>query len=158
MDPEAVTPSTMPRPPPLKLRVTASIRKLHHNLVGAGSHRAADSDLVRAFRDGEQHDVHDADTSDDQRYGGNAGKQCSHRAAGSIERLAKLIERYLVEVGDISSNGTRDVGTPPALGQRLVGLPRNDEVLGLLRIDAMAIAQQCGDGLAHTCDIASRRS
>ena len=41
--------------------------ELEHDVAGAGADGFADADFASAFRDGNEHDVHDADTTDDER-------------------------------------------------------------------------------------------
>lgn len=44
-----------------------------------------------AFGNADIHDVHDADTSHDERYAGNAGKQGGHQVGRGVEHGAKLL-------------------------------------------------------------------
>src|ERR1019366_2729592 len=55
--------------------------KLKQNVVGARAHGLADADLPRPFRHRNQHDVHDHDTADHQRDGGDPDHGVKKRAA-----------------------------------------------------------------------------
>ena len=46
-------------------------QELHRDIALFGSEGAANADFTRSFRHGREHDVHDADAADQQRYRGN---------------------------------------------------------------------------------------
>jgi tetratricopeptide (TPR) repeat protein len=54
--------------------------KLHSDIAAPRPDGHADSDFTRSFSDGDQHDVHDADTTHQQRYRSNAAKKECHDA------------------------------------------------------------------------------
>ena len=49
-------------------------QELQHDVAAAGAERAADADLTGALADGGEHDIHDANTADDQRDGRDGAK------------------------------------------------------------------------------------
>src|SRR5262245_12736261 len=54
------------------------------------ANRDPDSNLTGAFRDAYQHDIHDADSADDQRHAGDETQQHGHRAGSFGGRFGDL--------------------------------------------------------------------
>src|SRR5262249_7889607 len=67
-------------------------QKLLLHVVFGGADRHAYTNLSRPLSDGNQHDVHDADTADDQRDTGNRCEQQGHDLGGLICELGNVRE------------------------------------------------------------------
>ena len=87
--------------PPTTLNVNASIKNCARTSRPRAPTAQAQADFARAFRDRHEHDVHDADAADDQRYRGDAGEQRRQRIAGLLERARHLLRRNLIELRKI---------------------------------------------------------
>ena len=61
--------------PPRDDKTTASTRELHQHLPLPGTDGETDTDLAGPFGDRDQHDIHDADTADQQTDRGNRTQQ-----------------------------------------------------------------------------------
>src|SRR5207249_8153913 len=73
--------------------------KLQENVAPASADRHADADFASALGDADEHDVHNADAADEQRYAGDAGEQPGHRVRGGIlsfEKFLRVAEHEIV--------------------------------------------------------------
>src|SRR5205807_10615375 len=65
-------------------------QELRRNVLPRGPHGAADADLMRAFDDRRQHDVHDPDAADNQR-------ERSEEHTSELQSPCNLVCRLLLE-------------------------------------------------------------
>ena len=56
------------------------------------------TDFARSFGDGDQHDIHDSDSTDDQRYRTDNSKQHGHRQGSCCRRLSHFVRAANAEV------------------------------------------------------------
>src|SRR5438093_5846994 len=129
-------------------------QELHQDVAPPGADRLADADLAGAFRDGDQHDVHDPDAADDQ---GNAGDRAQHQGEDAGRLRGAVQHVLLAEDLKISLGGVRDV-MPVQQHLRDLG-GRGIRRLGARRLDvdllhvAAAAAEEVvpcrGDGYQH---------
>ncbi len=72
--------------------------ELQQHLARGGADGEADADLVRALGHGDEHDVHDADPTDQQRHTGHRREQHGHELCRGAQRLGDLSRIEDVEV------------------------------------------------------------
>lgn len=89
--------------------------ELAEDIAVLGAEGEAEADLAGAFGDAEEEDVHDADAADEHGDGGDGGEQAGHGAGGA------------------GGGG----------GDLLLGL--HGEVVGLIGVEAVALAEEGGD-------------
>ena len=68
MTKDAARPAAIPITPPNRLSATASARNCNCTSVFGRADRDAQTDLARSFRHGDEHDIHDAETADEERH------------------------------------------------------------------------------------------
>ena len=76
--------------------------ELLENVVVGGADGFAQADLLRAFNDGHEHDVHDADAADDERDGSDRGeeeRQDGRDVAEEREHVLLGLDRKIIFVG-----------------------------------------------------------
>ena len=92
-------PNSNPIKQPITEMITASSRNCSQDVPFACADRHADADLAGAFGDRDQHDVHDADAADQQRYRSDRAEQQRHdpRAfCGRIRCGGKVAQEEIV--------------------------------------------------------------
>ena len=91
-------PRMMPSNPPTELSETASIRNWVRMSRPCAPTAIRDPDLTRPFGYADQHDVHDTDAPNDQRYAGDRAEQSSHDVGRGRCRLGDFL---LIAHGEI---------------------------------------------------------
>ncbi len=115
-------PKAIPRrPPPTEISTDLS-EELADDVETAGSDGAANADFARALHDGGEHDVHDADTTDQERDGRDGHHYIGEDCLGALllrqERGGNGDGEILdVVVGGIEDGG-HDLGNFDAVGVR----------------------------------------
>ena len=87
------TPTATPIAPPINERVVASVRNCRTMFSPKRSHRLANADLPGALRDGDEHDVHYAYASDQERNEGHENHGTRDAPGDSAEALDHLVRR-----------------------------------------------------------------
>ena len=81
------TPSPMPASPPTAAHENRFDKELAEDIEIARSDRFADADFPRSFRDGDQHDIHNADAADQYRYSAHGSEQDRERRSCGAKRV-----------------------------------------------------------------------
>lgn len=74
----ALQPTRIPSRPPVTDMSIDSMRNCSEMTGPVATNRHAQTDLLGALGDGDEHDVHDADTGDEQREGGSDNEDDGH--------------------------------------------------------------------------------
>src|SRR5690606_1671690 len=85
--------------PPEKRKDHGLHEELQQDLAGGGADGHPDADLPGPFGNRDQHDVHDADTADQEADGRNRAQERRHRARDLLHRLRDLLHVVHEEVG-----------------------------------------------------------
>ena len=126
-------------------------------MAGAGADGFADADFARALRDGDEHDVHDANATDDERDARNesehAGNDGKHRAGwvkvavsgDDLEVFVTILELFelLFNLSDSGVDVARSVGADIDLlnlNRRFEGAGEVDvDQNGVIKVDVIEI-------------------